>query len=369
MREIIKIRASLLFFLLFSITLSGFAEETAVPTANLFISSTPLNAAILIDGEAVLNTTPALARDIESGSHIISIRKEGFAPIDIEITLLPDSTDVIRAELSKNSVIINLPGAESVFLKTDHEKQLPETFRLPEGGFIIKTEDNRYIIEPVYPDETLLKITGTLFTASAILVNAALIRELTEVGEINFPHTNLLTVAEVSTLLLGAASIALINDKNNYMRDYRVYSADLSNLESEAEALFQKAQRALSIGNLEDSLFGFTRLVGEFPDSARFPESLYKIAKLHIISGDTNLAVSELRIIIESFPDAGIYDKACQTLALLYFNSDLLEKSRESAEKMVYFDPLFSSTPAEIEAFGIEEVIENWARNPERQAD
>ncbi|MBI9106512.1 MAG: PEGA domain-containing protein [Spirochaetales bacterium] len=357
-----------LFFFLTTIPFYGFAE-TSDDNANLFISSSPLNAVILIDGEPLLQRTPALASNLSAGLHQISIRKEGFDPFDSEITLIPGGTKVFSAELSQGSMIISLPGAESVYLKTDGESLLPPAFRLPEGEFNFRAGNNKYYIEPVYPNEGLFTINSSFLLVSTILTIAATIIEAAEYGEINLPHSRLLSVAEVATVVLGITEIALLYDKTNYIENYRVYGVDLSKLESEAESLYQKAQRSLSVGNLEESLAEFSRLVSEFPDSARFPESLYKIAKIHIISGDTNLAVSELNIIIENFPAAGIYDKACQTLALLYYNNGQLDESRKSVEKMVYFDPLFSDTRESIEAFGIEDVIENWARNPERQAD
>jgi len=355
--------------LLSAISTSVSADETAPAAADLFISSAPLNAVILIDGKPSLQKTPALIAGISSGSHMIGIRKEGFTPLDIEVSLLPGSTEVITAELSSGSVILNLPGAESVYLRTESDKPLPDTFRLPEGEFRISADEERYYIEPIYPNEGLLTVTSVLFITSAVLTNAAIINELSEAGEINLPHSWFLSIAEISALVTGVFEIALLTDKKNYLKNYRIYGADLSTLESEAEIIYQSAQRSLSVGNLEESLSGFTRIIGEFPDSARFPESLYKVAKIHIISGDTNLAVSELKIIIENFPDPGIFDKACQTLALLYYNNDQLAESKSSVEKMVFHDPLFSDTQGNIEAFGIEKVIENWAHNPERQAD
>lgn len=358
-----------LLFLIILIPLTGFAEDAAGETSNLFISSTPLNADILIDGRAVIQKTPALSAGMSPGAHTISIRKEGFTAVDLEVELIPGKTEVIRAELFRKSVVVSLPGAEAVYLRTDDEKLLPEAFLIPEGGFSISSEDNRYYIEPTYPYEGFYTLTNVLFATSAILTIAAYVYETQEYGETNLPHSTGLSIIETAAFSLAITEIALYANKKKYMEDFKVYSADLSKLEAEAESLYQRAQRSMAVGNLEESLTGFSRLVSDYHDSARFPEALYKIAKIHIISGDTNLAVSELKIIIENFPDPEIYDKACQTLALLYFNSGEPEKSRESVEKMVYYDPLFSNTEDEIETFGIDEVIENWARNPERQAD
>ncbi|HAK44521.1 MAG TPA: hypothetical protein DCO79_01180, partial [Spirochaeta sp.] len=64
------------------------ADETAeqaleepvetVESSILFINSNPINADILIDGEPLLQKTPALLTDISAQRHEISLRKDGF---------------------------------------------------------------------------------------------------------------------------------------------------------------------------------------------------------------------------------------------------------------------------------------------------
>ena len=366
-QTLLKIIAPVLIILLVPAALYA---DPAPENGNLFISSTPLNAEILIDGRPVIQKTPALIRDLAAGEHRISLRKDDYAPIDTSVTIIPGETVLSTSDLQNDSLILSLPDADAVYLRTDSEKELPGVFRLPAGEFRIDiNENNSYYIEPLYPNEALLYTSGILFAASAVMTNAAAINEISSRGEIDFPHSLWLTVSETTMLISAVCSIALMTDRSRFFRDYRIYSADPGDFESAADEIYGRAQRALSLGSLEEALSGFSRLISEYGDSSRFPEALYRIAKIHIISGDTNLAVSELKIIIENYPDPDIYDRTCQTLALLYYNRGELEESRRYAEKMVFFDPLFSSTPGDIERLGIARVIENWARNPQGQAE
>ena len=346
---------------------SAAADETA-ETANLFIHTNPINATVFFDGEPLLQQTPALLKNIKSGGHSISIRKEGFSPVYNEINLDPGKTEVYESILSRGTFIADFPDEDKITLKTDKNTVLPTALRFPEGAYQFVIGNEGLNIIPVYPKESLLSITGTLFLTAltANLVSTAV--ELNSKGELFLPHSGHLIITEAVTAVLGLSELALLIDRRRFAEDFELFGMDLSSLDIEAEQIFNRAQKSLSTGRLEDALTGFSLLVSNFPDYTGFPEALYKIAKIHIITGDTNLAVSELNIIIKNFPDAGIYDKSCQTLALLYFNSGNPEKSRYAVEQMVYYDPLFQGTKEDIDRIGIDSVIRNWAGNPEGQS-
>ena len=346
------------------------AEDEFEPLPGaLFINSQPINASILIDGEPVIQKTPAFLPEVSAGSHLVQVRKEGYRAFDAVININGD-TLTVDAGLDKSSAAVMFPGEGPVYLRTGLEDRLlPEAFRLDEGSYTIEKDEKGLYVIPVYPKEGELAAVSILFLSSLAVTGHAFATEINSYGEVMFPHSSYLTLAETFSMLLGVAEAAFLIDKRVFLKDYRVYEADLDYLESEAEASYQSALQALSAGRIERALSEFSRLISTWPDSARFPEALYRTAKLHIISGDTNLAASELKIVIDNFPDPRVYDRACQALSLLYFNTGDTVKSRSYAERMVHIDPLFSETPDEVRDLGIDRVIENWARNPERQAE
>ncbi|MDC7225375.1 MAG: PEGA domain-containing protein [Spirochaetales bacterium] len=364
MQQYLKLKFFAVLCILLLIAGSAAAEDTGL----LFINSDPLNAEILIDGVPLLQKTPALITDIETGSRIISVRKDGFDPADIKVDIEAGTSSAVSQKLFNGNFIASFPGSNEIILENLGQTLLPESFRMPAGNYSIDKEDDTIVITPLYPKEKLLSAAGIVFTTALIADIIAVGVEMKNEGELLFPHSEMLIAAETFTALTGLTGIGLILDRSRFRKEFRIYKTDAAASIEEADRIFENAQKALTAGKLENALTGFSNIIGNFPDYSGFPESLYKIARIHIISGDTNLAVFELKIIIDNYPDPAVYDRACQTLALLYFNSGEMQNSIDAANRMVFYDPLFSETPSEINSIGMEQVIENWARNPERQA-
>ena len=350
----------LLLFVIFSVGAESNGDDSV-----LFINSDPINANIFVDGQAVLQKTPALLTGLTPGLHTIGIRKDEFEAYDSTIDVKAGSVNIKTVSLYNGNFIVNLPREESIVLvKGDDEISLPEYFKLAGGDFNLQKSGGVLRITPLYPKSELSTVIDTLFTGAILANLIATFVELDEAQELNLPHSPGLSITESLTAILGVTKLALYLDRKNFLEDLRIYKTDPKQNAVEAEKIFDNAQKAMSSGLLESALAGFSTIVSDYPDYPGFPEALYKIARLHIISGDTNLAISELRIIISNYPEPEIYDKACQTLALMYFNAGETEKSIQTVEQMVFYDPLFSGTRSEIESIGIEQVIKNWAGDP-----
>ncbi len=344
-----------------------YAENTE-PDPVLFINSNPINARVFVDGEPIPQETPALLRGLKPGKHTVRVHKDGFSPADETVILTAGEISVYSAELSRGMIIADFPDEEEIVLAAGNPRSLPPSFRMPEGEYSFSRKGGSLELRPIYPKESLLTVNSTLF-AAAFAVNTFLTAiELKEEGELFLPQSPQLVVSEAATAVLGMTGIALLIDKNSWTKSFKLYDAGTSGLDSDAEELYAAAQNLLSRGIIDGALSGFSSLISGYPDFSRFPEILYKTARLHIITGDTKLAEPELNIIINKFPDPEIYDKACQTLALLYYNSGNISASTGIVSRMVFLDPLFSRTRAEIDSKGVEAVLENWVQNPERQA-
>ena len=349
------------FLLLFALSYAGADENTA-----LFINSSPINANIIIDGNAVVQKTPALLTGITAGEHEIKILKDGFDVTDSTVAVIGGTVNISTFTLYNGNYLASFPDEESIILHTDEDKELPSEFRMPDGDYRIEKSEGVLKITPIYPKSGLVAVTGTLF-AGALAANLIAIGEQvrhSSTGDLGVPFSTGVIATGAAATILGVTQFALLVDKLKFFENTRFYKDDPGQNENDAQRLFDNAQNAMSAGRLEAALTGFSSLISSHPDFPGFPEALYRIARLHIISGDTNLAITELKIIITDFPDPDIYDKACQTLALMYFNSGEIEKSVQSAENMVFYDPLFADTPSDIENYGIEWVIANWAGAP-----
>ena len=95
-------KEAVFYLLILSLTFCSLDNLAAEPGSGgnaLFINSNPIGADILIDGRAVLKKTPALIRNIEPGSRRISLRKDDFHPLDIDVTVTDGSVNSIKPEL------------------------------------------------------------------------------------------------------------------------------------------------------------------------------------------------------------------------------------------------------------------------------
>ena len=206
----IKEKFTFFFCLLILLPLTAVCAEEIQDSANLFIHSNPINAAIIIDGEPVLEQTPALIRDLPPGNHTIALRKDGFAGAEKSVNLEEGVTSVIEFELSRGTIITEMPDENTVYLRTNEDILIPGPFRLPEGRFLFKKEDNSLYITPVYPKNELLTVTGTLLASSFTAAVIAAIIELDNKGELYLPHSDGLIITEALTAVFGLTELALL---------------------------------------------------------------------------------------------------------------------------------------------------------------
>ena len=358
----VRIHRKLLFasILLTAVFQSIYAQDVQV---NLFIGSSPINAAVFIDGEPQAQATPVLLRGISTGSHEIKIISENYQPY-IDIIELTDKNSSFFADLNSKVIPSSFVSEENIILRADEDKILGNNLLMPESGYRISREGRDVIITPIYQKEKLLTAISTLLPISFGFTAAAFGIDWYESSRIRWPQPLYLTALESTTLLLGATEIALLIDRSDYLKHYEIAEFQPGSTEADAELIFQQAGDALAGGSLEEALSLYSEIISFHKDSKFYAESIYRSAKIHIITGDTPLAVAELNMIIMRYQTPEVYDRACQAIALLYYNLDEPGKSKEYAEKMVFIDPLFSGTEEEIQASGIETVIESWARNP-----
>ncbi|MDC7125062.1 MAG: PEGA domain-containing protein [Spirochaetales bacterium] len=349
------------------ITVTYATAQDTNNTANFFIESNPLHANIIIDGKPVIETTPALIKNLSAGTHKIGLRKEGFSPINFEVELKEAETSSVKVELSYGKIVLSISEAEKTIFPSLKNKELSSTILLPEGQYKFTLDDESVKITPTYPKEALLGGVTSLLAVSLFTTSLCTLIEIGNKGELLLPHSNFLVISESATVILGMTELALIIDKNHTMKNLEVYDTNFSENNREAAALLTEAQEKLAAGRLEESLSKYSEIISNYPDFNSIPEALYRTAKIHLITHNTNLAKSELSIIINNYPTPEVYDKACQTLAVLYFDLGDITKSKEIVEKMVFYDPLFSDTKEEIQKNGIESLIRNWAGFPEEE--
>ena len=204
----LKKRNILLPFVLLAFSTSFAVADTE--TTTLFIQSNPINANIIFDGKPLLQKTPALLINIENGEHSIGIRKDDYAPANLEINLETNETRIFKTELSRKTIITSFPEYKHSIIDTDTDIEMASSLHLNEGSYNFSKKDNSLYINPIYPKENLLTISTTLFL-TALTTSIAI--DLDKDGELFLPHSELLMVSGAVTSIL-----ALITNSRCYSR-------------------------------------------------------------------------------------------------------------------------------------------------------
>lgn len=92
-----------------------------ITTGNLQINSNPTGAQVFLDGRDTGQETPCLLKDIEAGSHTITLKQENYQDIDVTVTVTADETTTTETiELPKHVINVTSPKAGDQFSKSPY---------------------------------------------------------------------------------------------------------------------------------------------------------------------------------------------------------------------------------------------------------
>lgn len=338
----------------------------AAPEAVLFVSSSPLNAIVSLDGQVLAEETPLLLRQIAPGKHALEISKEGYRTREAAVKIEEGETRILSLDLVPESFLAAFPG-EQGFLPGGGEEAGTDTyFRLEPGSYTFDRRNNLLEIEPVFPQQGLLNTLN--FTLPAVLGLSL----LSTLHDLAYPKSSLVaplspvTVSTYSlTLAVAGIDIALRIRKRNFTRTVLkpVRLADTVYMEERA---YNRGEQLLTQGRVEEALDQYTKIVERRSESRFYPLALYKSAKIHLMTGDEETAVAELEILDSRYPLAELYDKTQKTLADIRHRQELYEQSVGHLGAMVFCDSFFSRE--EIDLYRCE-ILEEWFQQDEGVAD
>jgi len=99
MNAVMNLTTPRLFFCLAVCACAVFAAPKPPPASTLTVTSEPDGAVVELD-RAVIGTTPVTRTDLAPGTHLLSVRKEGFAPYFETIQLVVDGRKSVQAKLA-----------------------------------------------------------------------------------------------------------------------------------------------------------------------------------------------------------------------------------------------------------------------------
>ncbi|MBN1835436.1 MAG: PEGA domain-containing protein [Spirochaetales bacterium] len=340
-------------------------QEGAGSPAVLFLSSTPIGAHVLVDGEALEGLTPLLLRGLPAGRHTFELRKDGHSPRVVTAVLEAGEVQSISVELGGAYLLPSFPEEGSVQVHGSREPAEGRLFQLPEGTYRIRRgADGILEVEPRYRHQ------GWLTGVDLALPMALAFSGVLTAHDLIYPKRNALQLAPgaslaPATLTAYGVSLALIGlevalrvHRSRFLRSFEYSTLPVRDEARRAREAFDRAESLLSLGELQEAQRFYTVVLEQHPSSPLYPEALFKVARIHALSGAETMAAMELRLLVERYPTVELYDKARKTLADLALARGEYARGLEELDAIVFADPLF--VPEEIDHYRAE-VLSAWA--------
>jgi len=349
--------------IIFSITTIAYSQQIEIPNGTFFLTTSPINADVLLDGEPLEEQTPLLLRDLEPGSHELEIRKQGYRTELVEIELGPEEIQSLEIDLASLSFAPVLPEEETVIIRGEQQEAGDTVYQLPEGSYSFRREEGNLQIEPVFPQDRWI---GGLNLAIPLSIAFTGILTLHDIfhpkrAALQFTEDFSLSPATLSayglSFTLIGFDIALYLRRSKARKSFTYAAVPREQALHSAKEYYERAENLLALGQLEEALRFYTRVLEGYKDSPLYPYALFKTARIHFLTGEDSLATIEFKMIADHYPLPDLYDKARRGLADILLRRRAYQESIEQLQHIVFADPLYGEEEIELlEA----EILEDW---------
>jgi len=345
------------------------SQQVDIPQAVLFLTTSPINADVLLDGEPLEEQTPLLLRQLDPGIHELEIRKPGYRIALREIELAGGEIRSLEIELAGLTFHPVLPEEETVIIDGEEEAAGDTLFRLPEGSYSFDREGGSLHIEPVFPQDGWIRGLNLAIPLSLAFTTVLTLHDLfyPKRAALQLTEDFSLSPATLSayglTLSLISFDIALYSRRKKAREAFTYDTTPKEQALYSAKEYYDRAENLLALGQLEEALRFYSRVLEGYRDSPLYPYALFKTARIHFLTGQDSLATIEFNLIAEHYPLPDLFDKAKRGLADILLRQQAHQDSIEQLRQMVFADPLYREEEIELlEA----EILESWfADEPE----
>jgi outer membrane protein assembly factor BamD (BamD/ComL family) len=276
--------------------------------------------------------------------------KEDFEPFTRELDFSAGEIKTMHIDLERKTFVTSFPS-ERVLIDTKTQPQAVEAYSLPHGRYAYRIDGGELNVAPVFPDNGLL-IAMNISIPICVTISALLtINDLLFPSESGLPLSPTTFSAYGITAAVIGTDVALHIKKRRYLDNAGKAIKGRETAYHMASEYYERGQEALSQNRVNDALDHYTWIVRNCGESLYLPYALYKIARIHLLQGESKLAMQEFELIISQFPLPDLYDKSLKALADLHFAAGHFRRSLDLLDSMVYLDPLYSRE--EIEQFRI----------------
>lgn len=357
------ITSSLLLFLLYCIFPFTVFCQASDTLAILFLSTSPLNADVLLDGEPLVEQTPLLLRDLDPGIHELEIRKAGYRTELREIELAVGEIQNLEIDLASLSFAPVLPEEQTVMIGGEEQEAGDTVYQLPEGSYSFNREGGSLQIEPLFPQDGWIRGLNLAIPLSVGFTTVLTLHDIFYPKRAALQFTEGFSLSPVTLSAYGLSfalisfDIALYSRRNKARKAFSYGSMPHEQALHSAKEYYERAENLLALGQLEEALRFYTRVLEGYKDSPLYPFALFKTARIHFLTGEDSLAAIEFDLIANHYPLPDLFDKAQRALADILLRQGAYQESIDQLQRMVFADPLYSEEEIELlEA----EILEEW---------
>jgi tetratricopeptide (TPR) repeat protein len=337
-------------------------NDTHLP-AVLFLTTSPINADVLLDGKPLVERTPLLLRDLDPGRHKLEIRKPGYRIELREIELAGGEIQSVEIDLASLSIAPVLPEEQTVVIGGKEMEARDTVYQFPEGSYSFHREGGSLHIEPVFPQDGWIRGLNLAIPLSAVFTTVLTLHDIfyPKRAALQFSDNFSLSPVTLSayglTFTLIGFDIALYVRRSKARTSFSFGSTPQEQALHSAREYYERAENLLALGQLEEALRFYTRVLEGYEDSPLYPYALFKTARIHFLTGEDSLATIEFSLIADHYPLPDLFDKAERGLADILLRQGAYQESIDQLHHMVFADPLYSREEIELlEA----EILEDW---------
>ncbi len=324
----------------------------------LFLSSSPINAQVIHNGEPLAVETPLLLRDLAPGKHTFELRKQGYPARTVSLELAAGEVKSQVVDLTGGTFQPAFLNEAELVLAGKKEKSAGVLFQLPEGDYRVRRVGDDLVVEPRYRLQGA--ITGLNISLPLALAFSGIltIYDVLQPPEGPFPLSAATLSSYGVTAGLAGFDVVLHLKRRSFRKTYSYAVRPLQDSPHVARELYERAEGLLAQDRREEALHFYGLVVHEHKDSAYLPEALFKTAKIHFLTEDDTLAILEFQLLVNRYPLPELYDKSRKSLADLYARQGDFPESLAHLEAMVFADPLYPREDIDLYRC---EVLGQWA--------
>ena len=318
---------------------------------------------MLLDGQPLAEQTPLLLRALDPGSHELEIRKAGYRTELREVELIAGEIQILEIDLASLSFSSVLPEEQTVIIGGEQQEAGDTVYQFPEGSYSFSREGGSLQIEPVFPQDGWIRGLNLAVPLSLAFSTVLTLHDIFYPKRAALQFTEDFSLSPVTlsayglTVTLISFDLALRAGRAKERKAFAYVSTPREQALHSAAEYYARAEDLLALGQLEEALRFYGRVLEGYKDSPLYPYALFKTARIHFLTGEDSLATIEFNLIADHYPLPDLFDKAQRGLADILLRQGAYQQSIDQLRNMVFVDPLYGEEDIELlEA----EVLEDW---------